>query len=187
LLKSRRSRNNVALLLVLAISGCATGRDATYTEAERSPFIATLLAIFPGFFVHGMGNRYSGKGTKADELLEEEGLGVGCMVLGAGIGGLAYFEHLETEKSKNETELVLNRIGEVTSWIACGGVLGFGLVLFFDSWIKDMATAGDAAEYRNRELRRQFDLTPTIHSDESIADETTAGSPSAPHNADVRR
>jgi hypothetical protein len=180
----RRSSTHLALLLALSIAGCATGRDGTFSEQEKSPLVATLLAIFPGFFWHGLGNRYAGKGSKSTDLLEEEGLGAGCMVLGAGIGGLGYLEQIECEKSKNEFELVMNRIGEVTSFIACGGFLGYGLILFFDSWIKDIASAADAVREHNRELERKFDLTPSIPHDANISDETSATS-SGGHTLDV--
>ncbi len=176
-------RLSFALLLAIAIlGGCASSRtvDEAPQIEEKSPLAATLVAIFPGFFVHGAGNWYAGKVTRRDELLEEEGLGLGAMVLGAGLGGLGYYEHLEANRAKSTFEMVLNRMGEVGSFIGCGGFLGYGLVCFFDSWIRDMIEAGDAAESRNREIRRNHDLYPPIKADTSAVDSITPGSPELP-------
>jgi len=176
-------RGSFALLVALAVlGGCASARteEGAAPIEEKSPFAATLMAIFPGFFVHGAGNWYAGKVTRRDELLEEEGLGLGAMALGAGMGGLGYFEHLEANRSKSTFEMVLNRMGEVGSFIGCGGFLGYGLVCFFDSWIRDMIEAGDAAEARNRDLRRNRDLYPPLKPDTSAVDSITPGRPDLP-------
>ncbi len=184
-LSKRRRLRGISTLLVLAlIGGCATSsggvNEGGYrSENEKSPFVATLLAIFPGFFVHGIGNWYAGKNNRRDELLEREGLGLGCMVLGAGLGGLGYLEHVQAEKTDG-VQMVLHRIGEVSSFIGAGGFVGFGLICFFDSWIRDIIEAGDAAEDRNRQLRQNYDLHKPLQPDAAAADSITVGSPDLP-------
>ncbi|HZU99593.1 MAG TPA: hypothetical protein VFF73_22980 [Planctomycetota bacterium] len=170
------------LLLALALGGGCSSAGNHYEpaqQAERSPLAATLLAIFPGIFVHGLGTMYGGKGGRGTELLEEEGMGVGCMAIGAGLSGLAYLEMHDAETSKNETSKILSRIGEWSSVVGAGGFAGFGLILFFDSWIKDMAGAGAATVERNNELRRRLEREPVIGPD-AIADVNTAGAPAVP-------
>jgi hypothetical protein len=174
-----------AMGVVLATTpGCASngggaGNETPY-EGDRSPFKSTLMAIFPGFFVHGLGNYYAGKTARSEELMGEEGIGLGCMAIGAGLGALGYYEHLQADKEKGTT-MVLDRIGEVGSWVGCAGFLGFGIVSFFDSWIRDIYEAGDAARERNRERREQYDRyyqqTPADPTVGSTADVTTAGAP----------
>jgi hypothetical protein len=186
----RRSGHLVLLALVLAglvaggPTGCASSSriddpDGYRRENEKSPFLATIIAIFPGFFVHGLGVRYAGKSPRADELMSEEGLAVGALAVGAGLGGLGYLEHIQGDKAEG-TSMVLHRIGEVSSFIGAGAFTAFGLVTFFDSWIRDIAEAGTAAEDHNRELRRHYDLTRTVPADD-LANIVTAGAPSAPH------
>jgi hypothetical protein len=164
------------LLSLILLGGCASSGssgDDLRSERERSPVAATLMAIFPGFFVHGAGNWYAGRNNRRDELLEEEGLGLGCMALGAGLAGLGYYEHLQADREKG-TEQVLNRIGEVSSFVGAAGFEGYGLVLFFDSWIRDIAEAGDAAESRNRELRRNREYDQPIRPDPAVVDSNSA-------------
>lgn len=170
----------LALALVLALGGCASASDS-----ERSPLGATLMAIFPGFFVHGAGNMYAGKGVRGSELLEEEGLGMGCLVLGAGLGGLGYLAHTQADRAKNNVEMVFDRMGEATSFIGSAGFVGYGLICFFDSWIRDIMEAGDAAESHNLELKRHEPPQPLPA--DSIADLTSAGAPSGAHNLDIPR
>ncbi|MEZ0227492.1 MAG: hypothetical protein ACAI25_02630 [Planctomycetota bacterium] len=182
---SNRCKRPIASLLVLAlIGGCASSsggaNEGGYrSQEEKSPFVATLLAIFPGFFVHGIGNWYAGKNNRRDELLEREGLGLGCMVIGAGLGGLGYLEHVQGDKSKG-FEMVLHRIGEVGSFVGAGGFVGFGLICFFDSWIRDIMEAGDAAEDKNRQLRQNYDIHQPLKPDAATADSITVGSPDLP-------
>lgn len=177
-----RCNRRIALLLALVIAGgCASAQPndrAAEVEGESSPFVATLMAIFPGFFVHGAGNWYAGKLNRRDELLEREGLGLGCMAVGAGLGGLGYLEHVQGDKSKG-VEMVLHRMGEAGSFIGALGFEGFGLVCFFDSWIRDMMEAGDAAEERNRQLRLNHDLYQPLKPDEAAVDSVKVGDPRA--------
>jgi hypothetical protein len=183
-LNERCTRRIASVLVLVLLGGCATSsggvNEGGYrSDEEKSPFVATLLAIFPGFFVHGIGNWYAGKNTRRDELLEREGLGLGCMVIGAGLGGLGYLEHVQAEK-KEGFEMVLHRIGEVSSFIGAGGFVGFGLICFFDSWIRDIIEAGDAVEDRNRQLRQNYDIHQPLKPDAAAADSITVGSPDLP-------
>ena len=175
-------RTRAVFLLALALGGCqsAGNRYEPAQQSERSPLVATLLAIFPGIFVHGLGTMYGGKPNRGTELLEEEGMGVGCLAVGAGLSGVAYLEMREAESSKNQTSAVLSRIGEWSSVVASGGFAGFGLILFFDSWIKDMAGAGAATVERNNDIRRRLEREPVVGPDANIADVNTAGAPAVP-------
>ncbi len=185
-----RKMKGLGLLLVLVVGGCAStgNRDLDSmppAENERSPLAATLLAIFPGFFVHGLGNIYAGRQARGTELLEQEGLGVGCLAIGAGLGGLGYLSHVTADREKNQAIQIFDRIGEASSFIGCAGFTIFGFISFFDSWIHDIIEAGSAARDRNYELRRQLDQSPTIPPD--VADLTTAGAPSGTHNLEIPR
>jgi hypothetical protein len=187
LLKSSKKKGLV-LLLTLALGGCASSGNRDYdsmtpVENEHSPLAATLLAIFPGIFVHGLGNMYAGRQERGNELLEQEGLGVGCLAIGAGLGGLGYLSHVTADREKNQMIQIFDRIGEASSFIGCAGFTLFGVISFFDSWIHDMIEAGSAARDRNYELRRQLDRSPTIPPD--VADLTTAGAPSGTHNLEI--
>ena len=185
--------------LALALAGAAsagcssppeTGRDPEVTSrATRSPVLATILAVFPGFFVHGLGTIYAGNTSRGSELLQEEGLGVIGLGVGAGLGALGYYENGQADKSRDAVR-VYHRFGEVTSFLGAGLAGTFGLVWFFDSWIRDIMEASGHADEHNRRLHREND-PPPLPADTtvpgpgqptspplgpSVADVTTAGS-----------
>ena len=78
----------VFLLLVLLATSCAgPGSASGDSEApgEKSVFVGELLAIFPGFFVHGLGHRYAGNTDTADEILTMELYSLLTTGLGGGL------------------------------------------------------------------------------------------------------
>jgi hypothetical protein len=123
---------------------------------EKSPLLAVLLAIFPGIFVHGLGNLYAGKSSRAEELMGEEAIGVAAMGISAGLNFLAFQENGHAEHSKG-VEKVYGRMSEVSEYLGGGATGIFGTAFFFDSWIKDIMEAPGAVEFHNKEMRRLFD------------------------------
>jgi hypothetical protein len=126
----------VFLLLVLLATSCAgPGSASGDSEApgEKSVFVGELLAIFPGFFVHGLGHRYAGNTDTADEILTMELYSL----LTAGLGGglVAIGDHEDAEAV------------EIAGWVGVG-VGGLG---FLGTWIYDIVfTPSEVNEYNRR-------------------------------------
>lgn len=190
MLDSRRFKRNLASLVgvALALAGCGSGEiksdpgvpgvPGRVQEEERSPVLATILAVFPGIVLHGLGNLYAGNTEKAEDLMAEEGLSVVAMGASAGLTYLAYAENGHAEHSHG-AEKVYGRFEEASEYLG-GGVLGvIGVGAFFHSWIKDVIDAGSSAEAHNREVRRQYDeqIRP-VQPDKSLPPRWPAGAPS---------
>jgi hypothetical protein len=128
----------IFLLLALFTASCA-GPGSTSGEGEapgeKSVLVGELLAIFPGFFVHGLGHRYAGNTDTADEILTMELYSVLTAGLGGGLVALGEGEDAEAV--------------EIAGWVGVG-VGGFG---FLGTWIYDIVfTPSEVNEY-NRRLR----------------------------------
>jgi len=104
-----------------------------YYPKSKSSNVATLLAIFPGFLVHGCGHFYAGDVKTGFILLGTEGISVSCLFL---VGIADAFSNNDS----NERPALR------------GILLMSGLAGFFGSWIYDMVHSGTAAENYNNKL-----------------------------------
>jgi hypothetical protein len=123
-------------ILILLSSGCA-GRSTLESEAapqEKSVLVGQLLAIFPGFVVHGLGHRYAGNIERANELLLMEGYSLLVAALGGGLVALGRSEDAEAV--------------EIAGYVA----MGIAAVPFFGSWIYDIVYTASEVEKHNRRL-----------------------------------
>ena len=123
----------VSLLLAGFLVSCAAGPDAH--PEEKSVLVGELLAIFPGFFVHGLGHRYAGNTEKANELLLMEGYSLLTAGLGGGLLALGHSEDAEAV--------------EIAGWVG----IGAGGVGFLGTWIYDIIFTPGEVEEHNRMLR----------------------------------
>lgn len=127
---------SIFALLSLGVS-CAGGPSsrASGDPEERSVLAGELLAIFPGFFVHGMGHRYAGNKERADELLLMEGYSALTAGLGGGLAAVGAHEDLDAL--------------EVTGWVG----VGVGGVGFLGSWLYDVIFTPSEVKRYNRSRR----------------------------------
>ncbi|MBI3726213.1 hypothetical protein HY251_19970 [bacterium] len=173
----------LVVAIAMGIGGCASASGTSSSEQkesfEKSPLLAEVLAIFPGIFVHGLGNLYAGNGDRAQELMGEEGLGLGALGVATGLGFLAAESHRHADHSHGAEE-ILGRIEEASGFLGVAGFAGFGAVYFFDSWIRDMIEAPGAARERNRQIKRAYDESPAKAADPNAATITSATTPSPP-------
>ena len=173
----------LVVTVALGVQGCAgaarSDSDESLESREKSPFLAELLAIFPGILVHGLGNLYAGKTERAKELMGEEGLGIGALGIATALGFLGV-EAMRHADGSSGAEEILGRIEEASSFLGCAGFAIFGAIFFFDSWIRDMIEAPSAAEQTNRELRRAYRAHPPVPEDRTPAPVTSTGSGTRP-------
>jgi hypothetical protein len=130
-------RRGPAALLILAclvaLPSCEAPPRADGRREEKSVLEGELLAIFPGFFVHGMGHRYAGNKERADDLLLMEGYSVLTAGLGGGLAALG---------NSQDWDAV-----EVAGWVG----VGVGGIGFLGSWIYDIALTPSEIRRANRE------------------------------------
>ncbi len=96
-------------------------------ESGKSVFIGELIAIFPGFFIHGLGHRYAGDHATARRLSNMGQWGYLFTAVGGGIVTGAYF----IDRSSDN-------ILPVSMYVAGGSVGAVGLGYFFSAWILDI-------------------------------------------------
>jgi hypothetical protein len=113
--------------------------DEAVLEA-KDPILATVIAVGPGFLVHGWGNYYSSNYKTGLSLTGLELLSIGAMVFGA-------VENTQPDMMKIYGSGV-QRGGAVT--------FGFGFCLFIGTWIADIFLAGNAADQYNLEHNLEF-------------------------------
>lgn len=145
-------RRALALLLsavLILAPGCATSLrrpDGLRPVAEKkSAALGVLIAIFPGFFVHGLGHLYAGDTKTFKDLLKEEGYGLLLLAAGIGVGLLAIDSDQRARDSEGGSRL-FHRSSSVISGLLAGLGIVFGAVFFFDSWIRDIIGTPDAIE-----------------------------------------
>lgn len=129
--------NRCLVILALLLPSCAGGANHADpgAPAEKSVLTAELLAIFPGFFVHGLGHRYAGASETADDILAMELYSLLTAGLGGGLLALGKAEDAEAV--------------EVAGWVG----IGVGGVGFLGTWLYDIVfTPSEVGNY-NRRLR----------------------------------
>ena len=122
------------LLLSLSLVSCAgPPRGPSGEESPgKSVLKGELLAIFPGFFVHGLGHRYAGNEEKADDLLAMECYSLLTSGLGGGLVGIGIGEDAKAV--------------EIAGWIG----VGVGGTAFLGSWIYDIVFTPSEVNRANR-------------------------------------
>lgn len=118
---------------------------------EKSETIGVLLAIFPGILVHGLGHYYAGNDERFRDLLQEEGLGLLFLSLGAGLLFLGFSEN-DTSRDKDGAEKTYRQVSSIISFVG-GSVSGLlGTFLFLGSWVKDIYDTPAAVRNANAGL-----------------------------------
>ena len=151
----RFSTKTIALLLCLAVlvAGCSSGQLYLYDEKgnpikgevlqekEKSQVLGVLLTIFPGILWHGIGHRYAGDSTKAEEIEQFEVL---SLIAGGAAVGLYYGAEEARRNDLEGTKLSL--------YVSSGTMAAFGSLGFFGTWIYDMIFTPAAVRRHNRRL-----------------------------------
>ncbi len=131
----RRALAAFPLLWALTLAGPARAED-------RSPTTAFLLSAGPGLVVHGLGHYYAGDRRTGGILLMSEIFGLALMNL----------NHPGSSVGRRITDR--DEVG-----LRSGNLDAVGRVLFFGSWLYDLAKSGDAVRARNRRRQTQgFEL-----------------------------
>ncbi len=130
----------LALGVVILLCSCQTaserhGLREEVGRSEKSVWIGELLAIVPGLLWHGLGHRYAGDVTKAEEIEMMEAYGI--LAGGAGVGMIA--------AGRNNDDLDFLEYSGYTA----GGVGG---LLFVGSWLYDVIYTPSAVERWNKGL-----------------------------------
>ncbi|HPI32294.1 MAG TPA: hypothetical protein PLR32_03185 [candidate division Zixibacteria bacterium] len=110
------------------------------TAARLEPRSVTsglfLAAVFPGPFIHGAGNYYAGAPAAGAVMTVAEIVGAGAIIAGFASGGLDLFDNEEDDET-----------GEA--------LMAGGLVLFWGSWLADIATTPFQVHRYNRRLAQR--------------------------------
>jgi hypothetical protein len=104
---------------------------------EKSPAVGVLLAIFPGALVHGLGNYYAGKTDRGNELFKEQGYGMLFMGIGTGLLFLGFKSQDDADDS-DDAEKRFHQASGLLSFVGSGVTGLIGIVMFFDSWFRDI-------------------------------------------------
>jgi hypothetical protein len=130
----RRRFRFIALCCMSGLLASCAGGPGAHPE-EKSVFVGELIAIFPGFFVHGLGHRYAGNTEKANEILVMEAYSLLTAGLGGGLLALGHSEDAEAV--------------EIAGWVG----IGAGGVGFLGTWIYDILFTPGQIEEHNKLLR----------------------------------
>lgn len=118
-----------------------------------SVILGELIAIFPGFFVHGLGHHYAGDYKTARRLSHIGQLGYLLTAVGGGLVVGGYY--IDKGDDKN------NYQGIVYSMYGAGGTIGvIGIGYFLVAWFYDMIDTPRAVESGGEPPRR----TPMLDS-----------------------
>ncbi len=111
----------------------------------KDPILATVVALGPGFLVHGWGQFYSENYKMGLMFTGLEILSIGAMTFGV---------------IQNTNPEMLRIYGGNQDEVRRGGALvfGFGIAVFIGTWLADIALAGPAAEQYNKEHNLEFRL-----------------------------
>ncbi len=107
-------------------------------KSHRSVLIGELLAIFPGFFWHGLGHQYAGDLKTAREIRGVGEWGYLLTALGGGLFVGGYFLDHEADSQWDPYALSL--------YIAGGIAGGVGAGFFLTAWFYDMIDTPRAVE-----------------------------------------
>jgi hypothetical protein len=121
-----------------------------YHPGYKSESTAFLLAVFPGFFVHGLGHFYAEDYTTGIVLL-----GFGMLIVPGALAEAAY----AVADNKDDQ-------GGVN---AAHVAFGVGLAAFLASWIYDIAHSSVAVEKYNEKTRAQIYLSSDRENDFKIS------------------
>ena len=114
----------------------STGRKK---ESAGSVFVAELIAIFPGFFVHGLGHYYAGDYATARQLRR---LGeVGWIFSGVSAGLIVGGYYLDREDDEDDYQNIVYTLYGTGSFF---GLVGVGYLLV--AWFYDMIDTPRALE-----------------------------------------
>lgn len=127
------------------------GDEAGEKEKEKpgtgSVIVGTMIAVFPGMLVPGLGHRYAGDKRTANRLGRMGQFGLLLTALGGGalVGGYVL--------DQNDTELFGKSLTDPTAYTLYGtGAIAslIGLTYFFTAWGYDMADTPRAIRERGR-------------------------------------
>jgi hypothetical protein len=118
-----------------------------------SVILGELIAIFPGFFVHGLGHHYAGDYKTSRRLSHVGQLGYLLTAVGGGLAVGAYY----IDKGDDDNDYQ----GIVYSMYGAGGTIGvIGVGYFLVAWFYDMIDTPRAVESGGEPPRR----TPLLDS-----------------------
>jgi len=113
--------------------------DVTGFPEFRSESTATLLAVFPGFFIHGLGHFYAGDGKTGAILFALEVLSLPVI---RRLPGLFIGDDYVNEQFNYKHVLLIG-----------------GVIIFLGSWTYDYIHASTAVRNHNREIMNKISLS----------------------------
>lgn len=129
---------------------------------KKSVWVALAIAVFPGFFIHGLGHFYAGKPFVGSVLLICEIIGVSLIVVGIAIIAIS---GALLSPSIILTALTGTSVGvsETVSGIRTAiGLLNLGGILFIGSWCVDVIGAPLSCVIRNKKIQKEYDTTTIV-------------------------
>lgn len=126
-----------------------SGQRTIYHPGYKSESTATLLAAFPGFFVHGLGHFYAADYLTASILFTLELFAV------SGTFG-AIVDHIDNNEPRGEFDL--NTAAVIVS-----------LAVFLASWIYDFAHADAAVRKYNKKIRAEIYYSSDEYNDIKVS------------------
>ena len=126
-----------------------SGGHEVHYPGYRSESVATLLAVFPGLFIHGLGHFYAGDYLTGSILLGLEFF----IVTGA-------FTNIIYSTDRNEEDH-----GKFNPQVAA---LVASAIIFVGSWIYDFAHADAAVRKHNNKIRAQIGFSSDRENDVKV-------------------